>query len=289
MCTLHQVTIVGLGLIGGSIAKALRARSSGVVLVAIDREEVGTRPDVVGTVDRFVEIADVAEQRSLIATSDVVVLCQPVRIIAETLGDYVSPNTAVTDTGSTKRHIVARAQTLPGREWFIPGHPMAGREIGGFENAAPDLFEGRPWILCTNERDPEAVARVEALIDLLGARRVLMSPEEHDAAVAAVSHVPQVLSSWLQVLGSRQNASAVAGPAFRDMTRVAGGAEAIWRDILDTNADEVGKVLRHGALALASLADALLSSPPHLERVLEVLEEARQTKVAPPETARPSG
>ncbi|MGC4069648.1 MAG: prephenate dehydrogenase/arogenate dehydrogenase family protein [Polyangiaceae bacterium] len=105
-----------------------------------------------------------------------------------------------------------------------------------------------------------------------------MSPEEHDGAVARVSHVPQVLSSWLQVLGSRKNASNVAGPAFRDMTRVAGGAESIWRDILATNSDEIGKALRDGALALASMADALLSDPPQLERVLEMLDEARQVR-----------
>jgi prephenate dehydrogenase len=288
MCKLRQVTIVGLGLIGGSIARALRTRTPDVVLIAVDREEVRAHPGVTSTVDRFVEISSSAEHGALISKSDIVILCQPVRVIADTIGAYVNPRTVVTDTGSTKRHIVDQARALPGQEWFVPGHPMAGREVGGFENSAPDLFEDRPWILCIEGREPTAVRNVEMLLELLGARKILMSPEEHDRAVATVSHVPQVLSSWLQVLGSRRNASTVAGPAFRDMTRVAGGAESIWRDILATNSDEIGKALRDGALALASMADALLSDPPQVERVLEMLEQARRVRSRTAEATNPA-
>ncbi|MGC4069647.1 MAG: prephenate dehydrogenase/arogenate dehydrogenase family protein [Polyangiaceae bacterium] len=171
MCKLHQVTIVGLGLIGGSIARALRLRCPDVILVAINRDDLGAHPDVGSTIDHFVTLANVATCRTLISKSDIIVLCQPVRVIVESLSDYVSPNTVVTDTGSTKRQIVAKARSLPGQEWFVPGHPMAGREVGGFENSAPELFENRPWILCTEGREPTAVRKVEMLLEHLGARK----------------------------------------------------------------------------------------------------------------------
>lgn len=274
----QRVTIVGLGLLGGSIAKGLRARCPRVNLLAVDRGDIGSRADVQGVVDTFIDLEHVASSKAHISASELIVLCQPVRAIAASVGQYLSPGCTVTDTGSTKRHIASCAAACPDARWFVPGHPMAGKEQGGFENADAELFSGRPWIVCTEGREPEAVARVEGLVTCLGAQIVTMTAEAHDEKVAVVSHVPQLLASWLRVAGSERQALAVAGPAFADMTRTAGGAEAIWRDIFETNADEVGRVLRDGALALAAISDALLAKPPRLERVIELLERARSER-----------
>jgi prephenate dehydrogenase len=158
---------------------------------------------------------------------------------------------------------------------------MAGKEQGGFENASPDLFVGRPWIVCPEGRRPEAVARVEAFVDGLGAQRISMTPERHDAAVAIISHVPQLLSSWLLVAGGEKNALPTAGPAFADMTRIAGGDETIWRDIFETNADEIGKVLSEGALTFSTLAEALMAKPPRLAPAIELVRQARVARDSP--------
>jgi prephenate dehydrogenase len=272
---MNRVAIVGLGLIGGSIAKALRERQKHVFLLAVDRNDVGARRDVQAVVSQFVSIDDVTKHRAAIEESDLVVLCQPVRLIVDTMAWYLTMSTAVTDTGSTKRVVAERAGDGQGGEWFVPGHPMAGKAQGGFEHADPNLFEGRPWVLCSAGREVEAVARVEKLIEIVGARPIVMTPEEHDAATAITSHVPQLLASWLLKTGHDRGALCAAGPAFTDMTRTAGGAEAIWRDIFATNADEVGHRIADAALVFSGIADALLAEPPRIEVVLELLRQAR--------------
>jgi prephenate dehydrogenase len=277
---MNRVAIVGLGLIGGSIARALRERQSGMFLLAIDRSDVGERRDVQALVSKFVSIDDVAKHRNAIDECDLVVLCQPVRAIADTVAWYLRPHTTVTDTGSTKRVVVERAGDCRGSEWFVPGHPMAGKSEGGFENADATLFDGRPWLLCPAGREALAVARVKTLIELVGARPIVMTPEEHDAATAITSHVPQLLASWLLKTGHERDALSAAGPAFADMTRTAGGAEGIWRDIFQTNADEVGGCLADAAAALSGLADALLAKPPRIEAVLDLLRQARSSKIS---------
>jgi prephenate dehydrogenase len=274
------VTVVGLGLIGGSIAKALRQRLTDVVLLGIDRREVGVRSDVQSVVSRFIAVEEVPLQWQAVKGSDLVVLCQPVSVIAETVASYLAGGMAVTDTGSTKRLVTGRATGAPNCAWFVPGHPMAGVARGGFENASASLFEGRPWILCTEGRDARAIARVEELVELLGSARVVMTPEEHDAAVAITSHVPQLLSSLLQVAGDDSDALAAAGPTFLEMTRTAGGAESMWRDIFETNAEAVGEQLRELALTLSGAAEALLANPPNVEVVLDLLRRARVSKTA---------
>lgn len=274
---MKQVAIVGLGLIGGSIAKALRQRTN-LRLLAVDRCEVGLRSDVRAVVSEFIASDEVTKNRSSITESDLIVLCQPVTVIASTVATYLSAHTAVTDTGSTKRLVAARAEAEPGRAWFVPGHPMAGKAQGGFENATGDLFEGRPWIVCPQGKNDQAIACVDQLIELVGAKRVVMTPEEHDAAVAITSHVPQLLSSWLWLTGNEQNALAAAGPVFSEMTRTAGGAESMWHDIFETNADEVGQLARDVAFTFSAISEALLVRPPRMDVVLDLLRKARTTR-----------
>lgn len=275
----HQVTIVGMGLIGGSIAMALREQHPKLSILAVDRCVPQPSDPAWHVASEWLTPEAASAERSRIASSDLVVLCQPVRAITESLLHYVADAVAVTDTGSTKRHITRRADELEGSSWFVPSHPMAGKEVGGLANATSELFRGRPWILCPYGRSPEAVLRVESLIESVGAKRVVMTVEEHDAAVAVTSHLPQLFASFLQTVGTERGVLGAAGPAFADMTRVAGGSEGIWRDIFETNADEVGRVLQDCALALAALSDALLATPPRVDRVLQVLDSARKSRL----------
>lgn len=271
------ITIVGLGLIGGSIARAVRAHTDARIL-AIDRSEVGGIPGVEEVVSRFVPLDRVGSAIVEIGQSDLIVLCLPVRTITESAARYISTGAVVTDTGSTKRAVAEGVAALPRAEWFVPGHPMAGKAQGGFENATAELFRGRPWIVCPERSHPRAVAAVEHLIELVAATPVYMTADEHDAAVAVVSHVPQLLASWLRVAGNERNAVKVAGPAFTDMTRTAGGGETMWRDIFETNADEIGALMKDAALAFAAVSDALLATPPRVDAVLEILRRARATR-----------
>jgi prephenate dehydrogenase len=271
-----SVTIVGLGLIGGSIALALRPR--GIRLIGADRPEVVSSELAARVVDERVDATDPDALAAAMRDSDLVVLSAPVSANLELLPNVLAHAHAVTDTGSTKRAMASLAARLPRGERFVGGHPMAGRAQGGLSRAAPDLFVGRPWILCTAASAPAAQRRVEQLVHRVGAMAVHMTPEQHDRAVALTSHVPQLLASLLAVLADERGAARTGGPTFEQMTRTAGGPPSMWRDVFATNGDEVADVLRVLGQELVGLADALAHSPPDVAQVLALLERARSTK-----------
>jgi prephenate dehydrogenase len=153
---------------------------------------------------------------------------------------------------------------------------MAGGPEGGAGRARADLFQGKTWLICPEKSDPDAVEQVEALLKLVGAIGVRMSLAEHDRAVAYTSHAPQLLSSALAVLAARAGALPAAGPAFRATTRSAGGAEVMWRDIFNANADEISAVLRQLITELTRVASGLEASPADLSSALELLAQARR-------------
>ncbi len=270
--TQKQLTIIGPGLIGGSVA--LSARRAGMVskIVAIDREP-GSHP----MFDDWVVLSDQARVESSLVASDFTFLCTPVGAIMELLPEVLkSGNGIVTDCGSTKGAISRAASGLSHRSRFVPGHPMAGRPEGGLENAAPDLFAGRKWVLCSEQSDPQRVFELTLFLQALGAEIVTLSAEAHDQAVALISHVPQVVASILAKKAAEQEALGVAGPGFDSATRVAGGAESMWRDIFATNGAPIGKALVEIGTALCSLGQEL--SEGEIQGVLTVLEAARKRR-----------
>jgi prephenate dehydrogenase len=145
-------------------------------------------------------------------------------------------------------------------------------------HARADLFVGRRWILCPERSEADAVRVVASLASAVGAEVVELTAVEHDRVVAMTSHVPQVLSSLLAVLGARRTALSGAGPAFLSATRRAGGGEAMWRDIFASNADEVAAALRDVAQELDVIAEALGRESPDLEPVLRLLARARAVR-----------
>jgi prephenate dehydrogenase len=243
------VTIVGLGVIGGSMARALRARLPGLRLIGVEREEIVAAVGLGDLVDVCVCERDEAAVERAFASSELVFLAAPISGIRRWLGRALQHAPLVTDCGSTKRELARAARESSKASRFVPGHPMAG--AGAARAAAdPELFVGRPWLLCPEGVDPGALRSVERLVSLVGARAVHMSAAEHDRAVALTSHVPRLIASALTVLVEREQAFEAAGPAFERQMRSAGGAPEMWHDVLQSNADEVARALR---LILAEL------------------------------------
>jgi len=253
------VAIVGVGLIGGSFALALRASgftgriigvsSPDAVRVAIER----------GVIDEALPIADAA------AVADLIYLARPIEgilSVVDELDSYVKPGTLITDAGSTKSAICARAAEKIQRGRFVGGHPMAGKEARGAAEAEATLFRGRPYILTSR------CGELEQLIAGFGARMTIISAEEHDTLVALTSHLPQLISTALAAsIGTEPDAARVAGPAAMDMTRLALSPYEIWRDIFATNAPNIDAALGVFIAKIEELRTQLRG--PQIEREFE--------------------
>jgi prephenate dehydrogenase len=272
-----RVSIVGLGVIGGSMASALRARLPQLHLTGVDREEVVAAGDARALVDVCVSEQDATGVERAFAASDLIFLAAPVSAIRRWLDAALSHAALVTDCGSTKRELAAAARALPGAARFVPGHPMAG---AGASRAAASaqLFDGRPWVLCPEGAEPAALETVERLVRLIGGRPVRMSAVEHDRAVALTSHAPRLVSSALAVLVERAGAFDAAGPAFERLLRGAGGSPEMWRDVLQSNADEVARALRQLLVELSHCADELERAG--VQRCLDTLAAAEAARAA---------
>ncbi len=254
----EKIGIVGLGLIGGSIALAARQLWPAALVIAVDNK------DVLETAMRVHAIDVAADDPVVLAEADVVILAAPVRqnlLLLEDLEDSVLGAAIVTDAGSTKRQIVDAARRLPDRLTFIGGHPLAGAAVRGLEHARPDLFKGRPWVFTpADDRHGEAVDRLLAFVRALGAVPHLMSAGAHDRLVAFLSHLPQLTASALmQVVGDAVGADglALAGRGLVDTTRLAASPPEIWQDIAVTNADEIGAALDGLITLMQALRDDL--------------------------------
>jgi prephenate dehydrogenase len=235
------VAVIGLGLVGGSMARALTR--AGYTVIGVDRPAVARRARRMGAVARTAATVEGA-----VSAADVVVLAATPRANLRLLRRVAraGPGVLVTDVGSVKGPIARAAAALHLRR-FIGGHPMAGSERSGLAASDAGLFRGRAWVL-TPARAPAAdLALLRRLARAMGARPVTMTPAEHDRAVAFLSHVPQLVA-WALRDAARQDRVAarrlgIAGPGFRDMTRLARSPRRLWREILDQNRREVSGAL----------------------------------------------
>ena len=252
-----RIAVVGLGLIGGSIALAARERL-GARVSGYDTSEPALRAAAArGAIER--QAGNVADA---VCDAAAVFLAVPVgslpALVAEALN--VAPEDCViTDVGSTKRAVV----TAGDDPRFVGGHPLAGAETSGIEHARPDLFEGATWYLTPGPRTSGVLyERLHRLLRALGARPAAIDAEAHDAILANVSHLPHVLANVLvqqagQVLAQRDARLPATGPSFRDATRVAGSPSAVWTDIYLSNADALGEAVQRMIAGLEELHDAL--------------------------------
>ncbi len=236
-----RLTVVGVGLIGGSFALALRRAGLVDEVVGLGRRtETLERARALGLIDR-----GETDPAAAVAGSELVFLAMPVgqtRAVVQAIAPHLGPETIVTDAGSTKQNVVESfyLDLVPHLARAIPGHPIAGKETSGPEAADPTLFVRRKVVLSPlPENDPAAVARVSQWWQACGAEVRQMSPQTHDRIFAAVSHLPHLLSfALVHELAARANAATLfeyAAGGFRDFTRIAGSHPEMWRDICLAN------------------------------------------------------
>jgi prephenate dehydrogenase len=269
----ESIAIVGLGLIGGSIALAVRERWPSVRVAAMDRAPVLAHAAGSGAIDRAAQ--DLGELKG----SELLVLAAPVdqnvRLLSEA-ARCLSPDAVITDVGGTKRDILDAAAALSApHPVFVGGHPVGGAERGGFSFARADMFRGRPWVFTPGSPAPtQAVHRLCDFARGLGARPTTMEAGEHDRLMAFLSHLPQLTASVLmEIVGSAVTASGLklAGRGLVDTTRLASSSPDIWRGVCASNADVIG-------VALDALIDRLKQLRGGLEQ--EEVVEAVFTEAA---------
>jgi prephenate dehydrogenase len=251
---MQVVAIVGVGLIGGSFALALRQAGFSGRIIGVSSPATVAEALRRGVIDEALPLEEAA------AASDLIFLAQPILRILQTirrLDGAVRPEALVTDAGSTKAEIVRCAREHLRSASFLGGHPMAGKESRGVAEAEAGLFRGRTWVLTPlepSELESPPVAELVEWIRRIGARPLVLDPEQHDRLVAFTSHLPQLVSTALAATLAGQShlgsLDQVAGPGLLDTTRLALSPFEIWRDILATNQEPVRQ-------ALAAFADTI--------------------------------
>jgi prephenate dehydrogenase len=278
-----KVALIGVGLIGGSFALALRAAGRVEHIAGFDSDPEALHR----ALDMGVIGETAASPADAVVAADLIVLATPVGAMAAVLreiGPALKPSAIVTDVGSTKSGIIAAARSVLGGAFprFVPGHPIAGRELPGVEHAEAGLFRGKLYV-CTllPETDTNAVAVVEAHWCAVGCRIEHMTPDEHDQVFGAVSHLPHLLAFALvaQIAGDAdaERKFSLAGAGFRDFTRIAASSPSMWRDICLANRDALGPQLGAYRSLLEELQRALDSADgAALQRVFAQAAAARR-------------
>lgn len=279
----RRITIIGLGLIGGSFALALRRAGFSGRIIAWG----GTRGIELATQRGVIDGVERAFTEDSMCESDLIYLAAPISGIIDFLrskAHLVKPGALITDAGSTKREICSVAdKVLRSDVRFVGGHPIAGKEGAGFENAALTLFDETRYVLTPSRRSsPEAVEALSELSRACGAEPIIVSPEMHDRTLALTSHVPQLVSSALaslihspEDLADRRR---LTGSGYRSMTRLAASPFSVWADILESNRDHVAAGIEALEAKLGAMREALSldSSEARRERLRSVFEEGNE-------------
>jgi prephenate dehydrogenase len=278
-----QVTIIGTGLIGGSLGLALRKRHLAGRIVGCDRAPVLERAQDCGAIDE-----GSTNPAHAVRGSDLVVLATPVLHILDLidrLGPALPSRTVVTDVGSTKAEIIARAAKSFGRNAgrrFLAGHPMAGKENAGVEFADADLFEDAAWLftpLPGQNVHAGACGEFIHCAERMGARVAVLDPTDHDRFCAWISHLPQMISTALAAalvdeFGADAPVLDIGGRALREMTRISGSPYSMWRDIAITNKKNLADALQKLEQRLAHIRENLDSK--QLSQEFERAHELRK-------------
>jgi prephenate dehydrogenase len=263
-----QVTIIGTGLIGGSLGLALKKRRLAGRIVGCDRAPVLERAQDCGAIE-----AGTTDPADAVRGSDLVVLATPVIAILDLigrLGPTLPAKTLVTDVGSTKVEVVQRAAKSFGRnagQRFLAGHPMAGKENAGVEFADADLFEGAAWLFTPLARQNVHAGQCGEFIhcaEKMGAKIAVVDPVDHDRFCAWISHLPQMISTALAAtlvdeFGPDAPVLDIGGRALREMTRISGSPYSMWRDIAITNRKNLSEALQKLEQRLAHIRENLNS------------------------------
>ncbi len=292
---IERIAILGTGLLGTSVGLALRAQGFKGSIAAWDRDPKQLQI----ALDRAAIDTAAGDAPSAVKNADLVVLSGPVFAIVgwmEQLASLLKPHQLITDVGSTKRKITSCAErwyNQPGHAGFLPGHPMAGKEVSGAANGEATLFENAVWLFTPCDRDamdPRAAALAvewREWIGRFGSRIMDLDATRHDELCAWVSHLPQMVSTALTALledkfGGAEDMRAIGGRALREMTRLGCSPFSMWRDIAHSNADEI-------AAALLALEQRLTHLREHLKtpELREEFERANQFRLCRPDAPSP--
>lgn len=278
----EQLGLIGCGLMGGSFALALK--KAGLVKRVVGYSKSPSTTEKA----RQMGVIDVEAPSALLAVSgaDIVLIAVPVAATEatfKTIRHLVTPQTLIMDVGSTKRDVIdsARRSLREHIGQFVPAHPIAGKELAGVEHADSELYAGRQIILTPIERtNPTQLQQAVDLWNALGCKVLKMTPEQHDAAFAAVSHLPHLIAFALvnAIVGQPQGRDylSLAGPGFRDFTRIAASDPKVWRDIMIANREELlqqSKIFQRNLQAL----EVMISSS-NMEALEELIEQASVTR-----------
>jgi prephenate dehydrogenase len=259
----RSVRIVGAGLIGTSIGLALSAKNIPIEMVDVDSRNQGLAQDLTGAIS--------------ISDPELIILATPLRALSQVINEQyaLNPNSTFMDVCSVKVEPLEKVKTskLPLRQ-FVGTHPMAGREVGGAESARADLFLSRSWIITPDSQtEPTAVSKVKSLIQLLGATCVELDAASHDAAVARVSHLPQIAATLLagSLHGVAPEWLDLAGAGLRDTTRIAASDENLWKEIISSNSKEIKGLLT----SLHSELGAMIEAVDDQEKIATIMRKGR--------------
>lgn len=275
----EQLGLIGCGLMGSSFALALK--KAGLVKRVVGYSKSPSTTEKA----RQMGIIDVEAPSALQAVSgaDLVLLAVPVAATEPTfkaIRHLIKPHMLLMDVGSTKRDVVDAARRVLGQNLggFVPAHPIAGKEMAGVEHADAHLYHGKQVILTPIERTLTAqLQKAEKVWKALGCHVRMMSPDAHDAAYAAVSHLPHLLAfAYMNGITQQPHGTEyleLAGPGFRDFSRIAASDPQVWRDIFSTNRDELLAQSRHFRQALQALEDAIQQGSP--DALTTLIDQAR--------------
>jgi prephenate dehydrogenase len=292
----NQLGVIGCGLMGGSFALALKRAGLVKRVIGYSKSPSTTeKAKKLGVIDTAAESALLA-----VSGSDIVLIAVPVSATEATLKairHLIEPGVLVMDVGSTKRDVVdaARRVLKDNLASFVPAHPIAGKEVAGIANADASLYNGRQVILTPlPQTNPDLVQKATDVWAAIGAQVLRMTPENHDGAFAAVSHLPHMLAFAYFNSVARQPAGrdylSLAGPGFRDFTRIAASDPTMWRDVLMSNREEVLKQSMRFRHTLEAMEHALKSGNIEaLEDMIRGASEARgswQMNAPKPQTNR---
>ena len=279
-----KITIIGVGLIGGSIGLALKEKKPNFKIIGIDKQEIIKKATARGAIDEgTVNLEEGIEE------ADIVIIATPVKTILDLLpqiNPFLKKGCLVTDTGSTKQQIVQKANKVLSKDvFFIGGHPMAGSEEYGIESANHHLFQDRTYILTpTKKSNLIAIEKIFSLVKMIGANRLVLNSLDHDRIVGVVSHLPQIMAvslinmvSELVQKENNNNYFKAVGEGFKDMTRIASSPYKIWEDICGTNQENILEMIQEFRNHLGVIEDKLKNDPNSLKKEFQKASKLRET------------